>query len=211
MTFYQEILENNKKWIADKKANNKDFFIKLAQGQTPEVLYIGCSDSRVTAENMMGAEAGDVFIHRNIANVVSNIDLNVLSVIEYAVKHLKVKHIIVCGHYKCGGVEAAMKSQDLGTLNPWLQNIRDVYRLHQNELDAISDEKQRYERLVELNAQEQAFNVLKTAIVQESYSKNEYPTVHAWVFDIASGKLKDLNIDFSKQYEEIKKLYALGV
>ncbi|MEQ8423428.1 MAG: carbonic anhydrase, partial [Cyclobacteriaceae bacterium] len=151
MVSYQEIFENNKKWIAEKKASDKEFFEKLSQGQNPDFLYIGCSDSRATAEELMGAKPGEVFVHRNIANVISNVDLNVMSVINYAVAHLKVKHVVVCGHYFCGGVKAAMQAQDLGILNPWLRNIRDVYRLHKTELNAIADEEKRYMRLVELN------------------------------------------------------------
>src|SRR5436190_13525524 len=163
MTTYAEIFENNRKWIAEKTGTNKDFFSQLAQDQNPEYLYIGCSDSRVTAEELMGLGPGEVFVHRNVANLVCNVDLNVMSVINYAIRHLKVKHIIVCGHYNCGGVKAAMQPKDLGILNPWLRNIRDVYRLHMEELDVISDEKKRYNRLVELNVQEQCVNVIKLA------------------------------------------------
>ncbi len=210
MSKYQQIFERNKKWIAEKKATNKQFFEHLAKGQDPEFLYIGCSDSRVTAEEMMGLEPGDVFVHRNIANVISNSDLNTMSVIEYAVGHLDVKHIIVCGHYFCGGVKAAMQSQDLGLLNPWLRNIRDVYRLHKEELAAVKDEHARYERLVELNVEEQCINVIKTAVVQRTYIQKGYPTVHGWVFDIRSGKLIDLKLDFEEKLHGIQEIYNLG-
>ena len=138
--FYQQVFENNRRWIAEKKASDAQFFEHLAQGQSPEILYIGCSDSRATAEELMGAQPGQVFVHRNIANVVGIADLNALSVIEFAVAHLKVKHVVVCGHYECGGVKAAMQARDLGLLNPWLRNIRDVYRFHKAELDGIADE-----------------------------------------------------------------------
>ena len=143
MITYEEIFANNKAWVAEKKATNKDFFKKLSEGQNPDFLYIGCSDSRATAEELMGVSPGEVFVHRNIANVISNTDLNVMSVIEYAVAYLNVKHIVICGHYYCGGVKAAMQAQDLGILNPWLRNIRDVYRLHKKELNAIDDEEEK--------------------------------------------------------------------
>ncbi len=204
-----DVFKNNEQWIADKLAVDPDFFKKLAQGQTPEVLYIGCSDSRVTAEELMGVQPGEVFVHRNIANMVISIDLNVMSVLNYAIKHLKVKHVVVCGHYGCGGVRAAMQAQDLGILNPWLRNIRDVYRLHKLELNAIEDEHQRYNRLIELNVQEQCINLIKTAAVQLAYK--EYGLkVHGWVFDIHTGKLIDLKIDFQKILKDIMEIYDLG-
>src|SRR6478609_11898623 len=161
MPDYKEVFENNKRWLEKKTENDISFFEKLATEQRPDYLYIGCSDSRVTAEEMMGAEPGEVFVHRNIANLVNATDLNVMSVVNYAVRHLGVKHIIVCGHYNCGGVKAALTPTDLGLLNPWLRNIRDVYRLHEAELDAIADEGERYDRLVELNVIEQCRNVIK--------------------------------------------------
>ncbi len=209
MLSYEEIFENNRKWIAEKKGQDVDFFTKLAKEQHPQYLYIGCSDSRVTAEDLMGAEPGEIFVHRNIANMVISIDLNAMSVINYAVRHLKVNQIIVCGHYNCGGVRAAMIPQDLGLLNPWLRNIRDVYRLHKDELNAIKDEHKRYDRLVELNVKEQCINVLKTAAVQERYLKEGHPDVHGWVFDIANGKLIDLNIDVQHELENIRQIYNL--
>lgn len=211
MPSYEKIFENNKEWIAKQTEGDANFFEKLAEGQSPEYLYIGCSDSRVTAEDMMGLQPGEVFVHRNVANVISSIDLNAASVIEYAVSHLKVKHIIVCGHYVCGGVKAAMTAQDLGILNPWLRNIRDVYRLHQAELDAIADEDARYNRLVELNVQEQATNIIKMAPVQKAYQANGFPIVHGWVFDIKTGKLIDLEIDFQEKTKEIWGIYNLGL
>lgn len=210
MTTYKQIFENNKKWVAEKKATDHDFFEKLAKGQDPDFLYIGCSDSRVTAEELMGLQPGEVFVHRNIANLISNTDLNVMSVINYAVTYLEVKHIVVCGHYHCGGVKAAMMAQDMGILNPWLRNIRDVYRLHKDELDALRDEEQRYMRLVELNVEEQCINVLKTAVVQKAYLSKGYPSLHGWVFDVKTGELIDLEFDFQQKLRDIQEIYNLG-
>ncbi len=190
-------------------AKDADFFEKLAHDHTPDYLYIGCSDSRVPANEIMGLEPGDVFVHRNVANLVNNTDLNVMSVINFAVKHLDVKHIIVCGHYNCGGVKAAMTPRDMGILNPWLRSIRDVYRMHATELDDIKDEKLRYNRLVELNVIEQATNVIKTANVQKGYQQKGYPIVHGWVFDLHSGILIDLNINFEAILKNIQKIYDL--
>lgn len=210
MTTYTDLFENNKKWVASKLAKDPSFFKTLNKSQSPDFLYIGCSDSRVTAEDMMGASPGEIFVHRNVANLVVNTDLNVMSVIDYAVTHLGVKHIIVCGHYGCGGVKAAMQPQDLGILNPWLRSIRDVYRLHMNELDAISDEKARYDRLVELNVREQCLNVIKTAAVQKAFYTSGLAVVHGWVFDMSDGHLNDLNIDFESELHAVQKIYDLG-
>jgi carbonic anhydrase len=209
MTTYEQIFENNKQWVASKTATDAQFFEKLAREQRPDYLYIGCSDSRVPANEIMGLDAGEVFVHRNIANLVNSIDLNVMSVINYAVRHLEVKHIVICGHYNCGGVKAALQPEDLGLLNPWLRNIRDVYRLHQAELDAIKDADKRYNRLVELNVQEQCINVVKTAVVQKSYVSKGFPTVHGWVYDLRNGLLVDLKIDFEGILHEIQKIYDL--
>ncbi|AYF43920.1 MULTISPECIES: carbonic anhydrase [Halobacteriovorax] len=204
----KNIFKNNKEWVKAKLNEDEKFFEKLGAGQNPNYLYIGCSDSRVTAEEVMGAGPGEVFVHRNIANMVISIDLNVMSVLNYAVEHLKVDHIIVCGHYGCGGVKAAMESQDLGILNPWLRNIRDVYRTHKTELNNIKDEDKRYERLVELNVQEQCINAIKTAAVQKA-NRERGLKVYGWVFDVHSGELKDLNIDFDKILSEIMEIYHL--
>lgn len=209
MSTYDKIFENNRKWISAKTSADKEFFKKLAREQNPEFLYIGCSDSRVPANEIMGLEPGEVFVHRNIANMVINIDLNVLSVINFAVEHLQVKHIIVCGHYNCGGVKAAMEPRDLGLLNPWLRNIRDVYRLHREELEKITDIHERYNRLVELNVVEQCLNVIKSAEVQKSYIKTGFPKVAGWVFDLGNGKLTDLKINFEKRLENIRSIYDL--
>jgi len=203
-----EIFKNNEKWVTDKLSLSPDYFKNLARDQSPEFLYIGCSDSRVTAEELMGIEPGQAFIHRNIANMVISIDLNALSVIHYAVTYLNVKQIVICGHYNCGGVKAAMQADDLGILNPWLRNIRDVYRLHREELNGITEEQLRYDRLVELNVQEQCINVIKTADVQKAIRQRGL-TIHGWVFDIRSGRLIDLKIDFRKILENIMEIYRL--
>jgi len=209
MISYDKIFENNKKWIAEKRATDDLFFEKLAGEQSPDYLYIGCSDSRITAEDMMGASPGEIFVHRNIGNLVVSIDLNAMSVINYAVKILRVKHIIVCGHYNCGGVRAALSQEDMGILNPWLRNIRDVYRLHKEELNAIHDTDKRFDRLVELNVTEQCINVIKTAAVQQQFLRSGYPIVHGWVMDIRSGNLIDLHIDFEKELKGIQEIYRL--
>jgi carbonic anhydrase len=204
----KKIFSNNQKWIAEKLKIDIDFFKKLSEGQSPEFLYIGCSDSRVTAEELMGVQPGDVFVYRNIANMIPNTDLSSMSVINYAVNHLRVNHIVVCGHYYCTGVKAAMQSADLGILNPWLRNIRDVYRLHKSELDSIIDIENRYKRLVELNVQEQCVNVIKTSDFQRAYDERKL-SVHGWVFDIHSGKLIDLQIDFSQILKDIMEIYRI--
>ena len=204
-----QIFKNNKEWVKEKLDLDPDYFTDLSKGQNPDILYIGCSDSRVTAEELMGIAPGDAFVHRNIANLVPNTDLSAMSVINYAVVHLEVNHIVVCGHYYCGGVKAAMQSEDLGLLNPWLRNIRDVYRIHKKELNQIQDEESKYKRLVELNVQEQCINVIKTAKVQKAYRERGL-TVHGWVFDIHSGKLIDLNIDFREILEDIMEIYHLS-
>lgn len=205
----EKIFENNQSWIKGKLSLDQDYFVNLSKGQSPAVLYIGCSDSRVTAESLMGLNPGDVFVHRNIANMVPNTDVSALGVINYAITHLKVDHVVVCGHYYCGGVKAAMQPADLGILNPWLANIRDVYRLHQAELDGIKDEDARYRRLVELNVQEQCFNVMKTIDFQNAAMDREI-TAHGWVFDIHSGKLIDLEIDFNQATTGFKNLFQLS-
>lgn len=204
----EHVFKNNKKFIEDKLSVDKDYFEELGKGQSPELLYIGCSDSRVSAEELMGLAPGEAFIHRNIANMVISIDLNIMSVVNYAVDHLKVEHVVVCGHYACGGVKAAMQSADLGILNPWLRNIRDVYRIHKEELNAIDCEEKRYDRLVELNVKEQCVNLIKTAAVQKAY-RDRGLKVHGWVFDVHTGKLIDLKIDFEKYLKDIMEIYHL--
>lgn len=204
---FEKILEENQLWIEQHLKLNPNYFQDLSKGQSPEILYIGCSDSRVTAEEIMGAKPGEVFIHRNIANIVVNSDLNVMSVINYAVSILKVQHIVVCGHYYCGGVKAAMESTDLGIINLWLRNIQDVYRLHKEELNGIRDQEVRYKRLVELNVQEQCINLLKTIDVQQAYRERGID-IHGWVFDVKTGRLIDLKIDFAKILKGLSDIYT---
>ncbi|HBQ10861.1 MAG TPA: carbonic anhydrase [Myxococcales bacterium] len=210
MDKYQRVFEANRRWVAEKN-EEAGFFEALSAGQNPDFLYIGCSDSRVPANEIMGCAPGEVFVHRNVANLVVNTDLNAHSVIEYAVNHLEVDHIVVCGHYGCGGVRAAMKSQDLGLLNGWLREVRDVYRIHREELNAIEDEEARYRRLVELNVQEQCIRVMKTASVQKHYLRRKPPTVHGWVFDLKDGLLHDLDLPFDEILADIREIYRLDV
>ena len=202
------IFDNNQRWVNEKLKTDKDYFKKLSLGQKPHILYIGCSDSRVSTEELMGAQPGEVFVHRNIGNMVPNTDMSAMSVISYAVSTLKVQHVVVCGHYYCNGVKAAMQSADMGILNPWLRNIRDVYRLHKDELALVTDEEEKYKRLVELNVQEQCVNVIKTPDVQRAI-KERGLTVHGWVFDVHSGELIDLKIDFDKILEHIMEIYRI--
>ena len=207
---FKQIFKNNKAWVAEKVSQDENYFKDLSKGQNPDILYIGCSDSRVTAEEMTGAKPGQMFVHRNVANLVPNNDNNSAAVIEYAIAHLKVKHVVVCGHYFCGGIKAAMQNLDLGILNPWLRNIRDVFRIHKKELHAIKDENQRYNRLVELNVQEQCINIIKMAVTQKHYLTTGFLTIHGVVFDVHSGSLIDLNIDFPKELKNIQEIYDLG-
>lgn len=206
---YDQIFESNRKWIEKNKVDNPELFELLAAEQHPDFLYIGCSDSRVHPNQVMGLKPGEVFIHRNIANMVNSIDLSALSVINYGVEYLKVRYIIICGHYGCGGIQAAMQNLDYGILNPWLRSIRDVYRLHQKELNAIEDMEARYRRFVEINTYEQCRNVLKMAEVQKSYYKNGYPKVAGWVFDIEDARLHDLHFDFEGELTKIKEIYDI--
>lgn len=193
MKTYKEFFEYNRKWIAGRKECDPEFFSKLAKGQNPRFLYIGCCDSRVPAEEVTGARPGELFVHRNIANVVHPSDPNAMAVIDFAVNKLKVRHIVVCGHYLCGGVKASMKKRKGGALDSWLDKIRDVASIHQEELDVISDEKQRYHRLVEINVEEQCRNVANLPVVRDSFQATGFPKVYGWVFDLRTGELLDLN------------------
>lgn len=204
----EKVFAHNQEWVNKRLGQDEHYFDKLSVGQNPEILYIGCSDSRVTAEELLGAEPGEVFVHRNIANMVISLDMNTTSVLAYAVEHLKVKHIVVCGHYNCGGIKSAMIPKDLGIMNPWLRNIRDVYRLHSEELNAIENEGMRYNRLVELNVQEQCVNVVKNPFVQRAMENGLI--VHGWVFDLFTGKLIDLNLNFDLILENIKEIYDIN-
>lgn len=191
---YEQLLQNNRDWVKEQTDREPDFFTKLAEGQSPEILWIGCSDSRVPANQITNTKPGEVFVHRNIANVCAHSDMNMLSVLDYAVNVLKVKHVIVAGHYGCGGVAAAMGNKQYGIIDNWLRHIKDVYRLHSHELDLISDEKQRTNRLVELNATEQVFNLCTTTIIQNAWKERDDLEVHGWVVDISTGLVKDLKI-----------------
>ena len=193
---YKKLLENNKNWVANQLAIDPVYFDKLANSQNPEYLWIGCSDSRVPANQITGTSPGDIFVHRNIANMVIHSDMNMLSVLSYAVEVLKVKHIIVCGHYGCGGVIAAMENKQFGLIDNWLRHIKDVYRLHFKELDAIKDNKQRTDRLVELNVIEQVHDLGKTSIVQNAWKREQPLHLHGWVYDVKDGIIKDLDVNF---------------
>jgi carbonic anhydrase len=193
---YKKLLENNKRWVADQLALEPNYFQKLANSQNPEYLWIGCSDSRVPANQITGTLPGDIFVHRNIANMVIHSDMNMLSVLSYAVEVLKVKHVIVCGHYGCGGVMAAMENKQFGLIDNWLRHIKDVYRLHFKELDALVDTKLRADRLVELNVIEQVQDLGKTSIVQNAWKREQPLHLHGWVYDVKDGIIKDLDVNF---------------
>jgi carbonic anhydrase len=197
MDFYHKIFKNNQEWVARKKAKDPEYFFRLSKAQTPEFLYIGCSDSRVPVNEITGTEPGEVFVHRNIANMVVHSDMNLLSVLSYAVEVLEIKHVVVCGHYGCGGVAAAMSNKQYGLIDNWLRHIKDVYRLHHVELDAIQDAELRVRRLVELNVMEQVMDLGKTSIVQNAWRKNQPLHLHGWVYDLKDGILKDLNVTSS--------------
>ena len=190
MTSYEKLLLENKAWATEKVMDDPEFFSRLATLQTPEFLWIGCSDSRVPANEITGTRPGEIFVHRNVANMVVHTDLNLLTVLEYAVNHLKVKHVIVCGHYNCGGVKASMTQHNFGIINKWLRNIKDVYRFHREQLDAIADEEKRADRLVELNVQEQVMNLAKTSIIQKAWEKEQRPHLHGWVYGLKDGLIK---------------------
>ena len=209
-TFYNQLLRNNKKWVAGKLTNDPQYFHKLSLGQSPPVLWIGCADSRVPANEIIGAEPGEVFVHRNIANMVVHSDMNMLSVLDYAVNVLKVKHIIVCGHYGCGGVQAAMTNKHIGLIDNWIRHIKDVYRFHQDELNAIENEKDRFNRFVELNVVEQVLDLAKTSIVQTAWENGQVVHVHGWVYDIHDGIIKDLEINLGDN-KTLSKVYQLDI
>jgi carbonic anhydrase len=190
MKVYDKLLLENKAWAKEKVTEDPDFFTRLEHLQSPEFLWIGCSDSRVPANEITGTQPGEIFVHRNIANMVVHTDLNLLAVLEYAVHHLKVKHIIICGHYGCGGVKAAMTNHNLGIINKWLRNIKDVYRIHRDEIDAIDSYDKRVNKLIEFNVQEQVMNLAKTSIVQKAWKERQAPHLHGWVYDLHDGIIK---------------------
>jgi len=210
MKSYENLLHDNKLWAAKKLSEDPEFFERLVHVQTPEFLWIGCSDSRVPPDQITQTEPGEIFIHRNVANLVVNTDVNVMSVLDYAVNHLKIKHIVVCGHYGCGGVKAAMGNSNLNqVLNMWLRNIKDVYRLHRKELDLIKDEEQRVNMMVELNVHEQVLNLSKTAIIQQAWKDERRPELHGWVYDLHDGLIKP--IVEMKPGDDIDSLYEYDI
>ena len=206
--FYKKILENNKKWVEKKLALNPEYFNNLAEGQRPPLLWIGCSDSRVPANEIIGAEPGEVFVHRNIANMVVHSDMNMLSVLDYAVNALKVKHVIVCGHYGCGGIKAAMENNSIGIIDNWIRHIKDVYRFHQHELNSIQDENERFNKFVEVNVKEQVLDLAKTSIVQNAWNNGQELSIHGWVYGLNSGYVTDLGLNFSCD-KDLDQVYQL--
>ncbi len=206
--FYKKILDNNKKWVEEKLAIDKDFFKDLSKGQNPPLLWIGCSDSRVPANEIIGAAPGEVFVHRNIANMVIHSDMNMLSVLDYAVNALKIKHIIVCGHYGCGGVKAAMGNDSIGIIDNWIRHIKDVYRHHRVYLDSIIDENERFNKFVEINVKEQVYDLAKTSIVQAAWKSGQEVTIHGWVYGLNSGYVTDLNVNIDSN-EKLDDVYQL--
>jgi carbonic anhydrase len=206
--FYKKILDNNKKWVENQLNIDKEYFKDLAKGQHPPLLWIGCSDSRVPANEIIGAKPGEVFVHRNIANMVIHSDMNMLSVLDYAVNVLKVKHVIVCGHYGCGGVKAAMGNQSIGLIDNWIRHIKDVYRLHEHYLNTIEDEEERFNKFVEVNAQEQVFDLAKTSIVQNAWRNGQELTLHGWTYGLNSGYVTDLDVNMSSNVE-LDEVYQL--
>jgi carbonic anhydrase len=209
MALYEHVFDNNRQWVDKQLARDPDYFSRMAEGQSPEILYIGCSDSRVQPEDFMGVQPGQVFVHRNIANLLPNNDLSAMSVAQYAVEHLRVRDIVVCGHYGCGGIKAALDNKDLGSLNQWVRNIDDVYRLHRDELNAITDSTARFRRLVELNVEEQCLNVLKYSFVQKRMKAGDDLFIHGWVYDIATGTVNDIEFDCDA-YRQDLALYQLN-
>ncbi|PKP43624.1 MAG: carbonate dehydratase [Bacteroidetes bacterium HGW-Bacteroidetes-13] len=205
---YEQILENNRNWVKSKLDQDPDFFNKLAKGQKPPLLWIGCADSRVPANEITGTQAGEVFVHRNIANMVVHTDMNMLSVLDYAVNALEVRHIIVCGHYGCGGVQAAMSNKSIGLIDNWIRHIKDVYRFHQQELDAIKDEKMKFDRFVEINVVEQVYDLAKTSIVQNAWNEKRDLWVHGWVYGVNNGLIKDLDVT-CKDNSDLEEVYKI--
>lgn len=208
--FYNKLIENNKEWVSRNLAKDPQFFERLADGQEPPLLWIGCSDSRVPANEIIGAAPGEVFVHRNIANMVIHTDISMLSVLDYAVNVLKVKHVIVCGHYGCGGVKAAMGNSQIGLIDNWIRHIKDVYRFHHEELNAIQNEKDRFNRFVEVNVAEQVLDLAKTSIIQNAWEKGQNIHIHGWVYDIHDGLINDLNVTL-KDNKSLNEVYQLNL
>ena len=204
MNSIEKLLLENKAWANEMVQDDPEYFSRLSKIQSPDFLWIGCSDSRVPANEITGTGPGEIFVHRNVANLVVHTDLNLLTVLLYAVEVLKVKHIIVCGHYGCGGVKASMTQQNFGMINKWLRNIKDIHRLHKDELNLISDENLKVDRLVELNVIEQVLNLAKTSIIQKSWKNNKFPELHGWVYGLENGLLKTLcKMDHQSEVDEI--------
>lgn len=208
INFYKKIIQNNREWVEENLKADPEYFEKLAHGQQPPLLWIGCADSRVPANQIIGAQPGEVFVHRNIANMVIHSDMNMLSVLDYAVNVLKVQHVIVCGHYGCGGVQAAMGNQSIGLIDNWIRHIKNIYRLHKEELDTIEDETVRFDRFVELNVVEQVYDLAKTSIVQAAWRNKQDLHLHGWVYGVGSGIIKDLNVNVSND-SELDEVYQL--
>lgn len=192
MKQYEKLLLENKAWAKEKIEDDPEYFSRLSNIQKPDFLWIGCSDSRVPADQITGTQPGEIFVHRNIANMVVHTDLNLLSVLQYAVEHLKVKHVIVCGHYGCGGVKAAMTNHNFGIMNKWIRNIKDVYRYHRDEVDFCPTEEEKLNKLIELNISEQVMNLAKTSIIQAAWKHNNEPHLHGWVYDVKDGIIKPI-------------------
>jgi carbonic anhydrase len=207
--FYKKILDNNKKWVEEQLNLDPEYFKDLAMGQKPPLLWIGCSDSRVPANEIIGAKPGEVFVHRNIANMVIHSDMNMLSVLDYAVNVLKVKHVIVCGHYGCGGVKAAMGNASIGIIDNWIRHIKDVYRLHDKYLNAIENENERFNAFVEINVKEQVFDLAKTSILQSAWKNGQDVSIHGWVYGLNSGFVTDLGVNFSSD-QDLDEVYQLN-
>lgn len=196
---FQRLLEGNRAWVQERVSEDPDYFKNLSQGQHPEYLWIGCSDSRVSADQITGTQPGEIFVHRNVANLVVSRDINLLSVVQYAVEVLEVKHVIVCGHYGCGGIESALNRRGFGPIDDWLKNIRDVLRRHQREIDAIKDPEKRAYRLAELNVIDQAHNLCTTSVIQQSWIRRSAPWVHGWIYSISDGVLRELGVTVRNQ------------
>lgn len=207
--FYKKIIQNNREWVDEKLRSDPQYFKRLAEGQAPPLLWIGCADSRVPANEIIGAQPGEVFVHRNIANMVIHSDMNMLSVLDYAVNVLKVEHVIVCGHYGCGGIKAAMGNQSIGLIDNWIRHIKNIYRLHKKVLDAIEDEHERFDRFVELNVVEQVFDLAKTSIVQGAWKNDQKLQLHGWAYGVGSGIIKDLNVNVSSE-TQLDEVYQLN-
>lgn len=207
--FYKKIIQNNKDWVEGIIKEDPEYFKRLAEGQKPPLLWIGCADSRVPANQIIGAQPGEVFVHRNIANMVVHSDMNMLSVLDYAVNVLKVEHVIVCGHYGCGGIKAAMGNDSIGLIDNWIRHIKNIYRLHKKELDGIEEEEKRFDRFVELNVIEQVYDLAKTSIVQAAWKNGQNLHLHGWAYGVSSGIIKDLNVNVSSE-DQLDEVYQLN-